>query len=213
MNPRIVGGIALITLSCGLGVIVHNGGLVPVDVGLLHAMSVAENGPQWLSDAARFVSTFGDVGVRGIGIAIVFAALLWRQRWRSGAIYLVTVLTSIFGHTLAKVLWARPRPHLVPWLDDPHDMSFPSGHAAGSMVVLLLAAMLFDRLRLVPLAIALSLMIGLTRPMLGVHWPTDVVAGWLWGAGFALIGAGVAQSMGLLDARYRNRKDFSAGPS
>lgn len=211
MNNRIAGGSALVILSCVLGLLVHFGGLAAVDVDVLRAMSVAGRAPQWLGDGARFVSTFGDVGVRGIGIALVLAALLWRHRWRSGAVYLATTIASILGHTAAKVLWARERPHLVPWLDDPHDMSFPSGHAAGSMVVLLLAALLFDRYRLWPVAVMLSLMIGCTRPMLGVHWPTDVVGGWLWGAGFALIGAGVAQSMGLLDTHYR--KSVSGAPS
>ena len=205
MNRRIVGGIALIAVSVGMGFMVRQGVFMTLDADLIRALSVAGRGPPWLGDATKFVTTFGDVGVRGIGIALVFAALLWRQRWRSGAIYLVTVTVSILGHTAAKLIWARERPRLVPWLDNPHDLSFPSGHAAGSMVVLLLAAMLFDRWRLAPLAILLSLMIGVTRPMLGVHWPTDVVAGWLWGAGFALIGAGVAQSMGRLDARYQAR--------
>ena len=66
-------------------------------------------------------------------------------------------------------------------------------------------------MRRVLLAVALSLVIGFTRPMLGVHWPTDVLAGWLWGAGFASIGAGVAQSMGILDAPHTIK--ISAGPS
>ncbi len=210
MNSRIVGGSGLVMLSCAIGLIVQRGGLAAFDADVLRALSVA-GAPLWLQGATQFVSTFGDVGVRGIGIALVFAALLWRQRWRSGALYLVTVTISILGHMQAKVAWARPRPLLVRWLDNPHDMSFPSGHAAGSMVVLLLAALLFDRRWLVPLAVALSMAIGLTRPMLGVHWPTDVIGGWVWGAGLALIGAGAAQSMGLLDARYQNR--LSAGPS
>lgn len=211
MNTRLIAGPILIALSCVLGIAVQHGAFVAQDVALLHAMSVAERGPQWLGDATRFISTFGDVGVRGVGIALVLAALLLRHRWRSGVIYLVTTITSILGHTAAKILWARERPHLVPWLDDPHDMSFPSGHAAGTMVVLLLAALLFDRYRLWSVAILLSLVIGLTRPMLGVHWPSDVIGGWLWGAGFALIGAGVAQSMGLLDTRFQ--KDVTSAPS
>ncbi len=211
MNRRIAAGAGLILLSCLIGVIVHFGGLAAFDAALIRAMSVAGRGPEWLAGATQFVSTFGDTGVRGIGAALILAALLWRQRWRSGALFLVTVTVSILGHTAAKVLWARERPHLVPWLDNPHDMSFPSGHSAGSMVVLLLAALLFDRYRLAPLAVALSVVIGLTRPMLGVHWPTDVLGGWLWGAGFALIGAGVAQSMGLLDTRFQ--KGVTSAPS
>lgn len=202
MNLRIVSGAVLIALSCALGLVVQHGGFAAADASLLRTLSVA-NAPTWLREGTQFVSTFGDTGVRGIGIAIILAILLWMQRWRSGAVFLVTVTTSILGHTAAKLFWGRERPHLVPWFDNPHDMSFPSGHSAGSMVVLLLAAMLFDRYRLAPLAVVLSVIIGFTRPMLGVHWPTDVVGGWLWGAGFALIGAGVAQSMGLLDARYQ----------
>lgn len=211
MRKRVGGGIGLVAASCAIGIVVHQGGSSRFDIDLLLALSVARRGPQWLIDATRFMSALGDVGIRGIGIALVLAALVWRQRGRSGVIYLVTVTLSITGHTMAKILWARPRPNLVPWLDHPRDPSFPSGHAAGSMVVLLLAAMLFSRWRLTPVAVALSLVIGLTRPMLGVHWPTDVLAGWLWGAGFALIGAGVAQSMGVLDAPYSNK--ISAAPS
>ena len=203
MNRRIGAGVALVGASVAVGAVVTTGALASFDATLMHLMSVAPASP-WLIEATQFVSTFGDVGVRGIGIMFVFAALLWRQRWRSGAVFLVTIATSIGGHTLAKLFWARERPRLVPWLDDPHDLSFPSGHAAGSMVVLLLAAMLFDRWRLGGVAIALALAISLTRPMLGVHWPSDLVGGWLWGAGFALIGAGVAQSAGWLDPQFQS---------
>lgn len=203
MNRRIGAGAALIVVSVAIGALVTTGMLVPVDAALMHIMSVAR-ASSWLIEAVQFVSTFGDLGVRGVAVMLVFAALLWRQRWRSGAIFLATVATSIGGHTLAKLFWARERPRLVPWLDDPHDLSFPSGHAAGSMVVLLLAAMLFDRWRLGGVAIVLALAIGLTRPMLGVHWPTDIIGGWLWGAGFALIGAGVAQSAGWLDPQFQS---------
>ena len=210
MNRRIGAGVALVAASATVGAVVTTGALASFDSALMHLMSVAHTSP-WLIEAVRLISTFGDLGVRGVAIMLVFAALLWRQRWRSGAVFLATVAVSIGGHTLAKLVWARERPRLVPWLDAPYDLSFPSGHAAGSMVVLLLTAMLFDRWRLGGVAIALALAIGLTRPMLGVHWPTDIIGGWLWGAGFALIGAGVAQSMGLLDARYQAK--INAAPS
>jgi undecaprenyl-diphosphatase len=76
-------------------------------------------------------------------------------------------------------------------------MSYPSGHAAGSMVVLLTAALMMGERRLRWAAVALSLAIGTTRPMLGMHWPSDVIGGWMWGASFALLGTGVATQLGL----------------
>jgi undecaprenyl-diphosphatase len=107
------------------------------------------------------------------------------------------VALSILSHTQAKIHFARARPHLTPWLDYAGDMSYPSGHAAGSMVVLLTAALLIRERRLHWAAVALSLAIGMTRPMLGMHWPSDVIGGWMWGAGFALLGTGVAMKLGL----------------
>ena len=205
---RIAAGAGLIAASVGLGLIVQTGVFAGADAAVLRALAIGGGrGPDWLVTATRLLSTFGDLGARGLAVVGVLAALLTRARWRSGVIYLVTVTVSITGHTLAKLAFARTRPHLVPWLDDPHDLSFPSGHAAGTMVVLLLAALLFDRYRAWVAAIALSVAIGFTRPMLGVHWPTDVVGGWLWGAGFAMLGAGVARAMGLLDV------DNSPSPS
>ena len=81
------------------------------------------------------------------------------------------------------------------------------------MVVLLGIALFFDRWHVRTAAILLSLAIGATRPMLGVHWPSDVLGGWLWGAGFALLGAGVAQATGLLDARQGQRGAIRIAPS
>ena len=202
---RFATGAGLIAGSVALGLIVQTGVLAGVDSAVLRALAIGGGrGPDWLVAATRLLSTFGDLGARGLATVGVLAALLTRARWRSGLIYLLTVMVSITGHTFAKLAFDRARPHLVPWLDDPHDLSFPSGHAAGTMVVLLLAALLFDRYRAWVAAIALSVAIGFTRPMLGVHWPTDVVGGWLWGAGFAMLGAGVARAMGLLDVGGRN---------
>lgn len=192
-------GVTLISASVGLGLLVATGALVAADAAVLRALAIGGGrGPDWLVAAARVLSTFGDLGARSIAIVAMLGALLARARWRSGLVYLLTVTLSITGHTYAKLAFGRARPHLVPWLDDPRDLSFPSGHAAGTMVVILLAALLFDRYRAWSVAIALSVAIGFTRPMLGVHWPSDVVGGWLWGAGFAMLGAGVAQALGLL---------------
>jgi len=116
-------------------------------------------------------------------------------------LYLATVIVAISGHSWAKVVFARPRPRLTPWLDHVVNLSYPSGHAAGAMVILF-GAVLFvrDRWPRWP-ALALAFAIGMSRLLLGVHWSTDVIGGWLWGAGFAMLGAGVAVTLGLPKVR------------
>jgi undecaprenyl-diphosphatase len=113
------------------------------------------------------------------------------------------VLAAGGGGTLVnsglKHLFARERPNLVPWLTNVGSASFPSGHAMLSAAVYLSIAVLFARvvqrrrLKLYVLAVAaiLVLLVGATRVMLGVHYPTDVAAGWLAGGLWALL-CGVA---------------------
>jgi undecaprenyl-diphosphatase len=88
---------------------------------------------------------------------------------------------------------------VVPHLDTFGNLSFPSGHATNAMAILLLAALLLParhRTLWITLAIAGGVAVGLSRNLLGVHWPSDVVAGWLWGAGFALTGYATAKRLG-----------------
>jgi undecaprenyl-diphosphatase len=113
------------------------------------------------------------------------------------------------NHAL-KTLFARQRPSVVPPLDTVHSLSFPSGHAMLSAAVYLSLAVLVARLlaarraRAYVLAVAatLTVLIGLTRVYLGVHYPTDVLAGWVAGCVWALscgLGARALQQRGRVE--------------
>ena len=184
-----------------LGLAVTAGWLTWFDLPVMHAVALTDASPTWLVTAARFITRLGDPDPRSGFVVIACIVFIARHCWRSAVVYLLTVVLSIGGHTLAKLAFARPRPRLTPWLDQVADLSYPSGHADGAMVILLGAVLLMRERWLRWPALTLALSIAATRPMLGVHWPTDVIGGAVWGAGFGLIGAGVAGAMGFPKAR------------
>ena len=107
----------------------------------------------------------------------------------------VALLLVIFGGRLvveiAKKIIDRPRPEFLAHQVEVHSLSFPSGHAGNSMIVFLTVALIIGPLitrRRWPLVCALvcTLLIGLTRPILAVHWLTDVLAGWSLGVAWTL---------------------------
>lgn len=139
-------------------------------------------------------TALGSVPVLALMVAGAALLLLARGWWLTA---IATVAAGISGGavvTLVKHLVARTRPDLVPHWVDVHNASFPSGHAAGSaMVYLTLAALATQatrhrRLRhmIVLLAVVLVGAIGVSRVYLGVHWPSDVAAGWCFGTLWAL---------------------------
>jgi undecaprenyl-diphosphatase len=152
-------------------------------------------GPAWLEEAARDVTALGSYSVLGIVVVAAIAYLLLVKR--SGAA--LWVLASVWGGMLLsnvlKHSFARPRPDLVAHAAQVYSPSFPSGHAMLAAVTYLtigaLLASMHDSRRLkvffLGLAVFITVIVGLTRVYLGVHYPTDVLAGWCLGATWAAI--------------------------
>lgn len=136
-----------------------------------------------LTNAGGF-STLGPV-------ALAVVLLLAFRRRKAEALWLFLAVGSgrLFVEA-AKEILARPRPPLAGRLDEVTSLSFPSSHAAGSMLTMLALALLFGRSSpwLTPALAAFALAVGWSRLALGVHWPSDVLAGW----GVALIWIGIA---------------------
>jgi undecaprenyl-diphosphatase len=133
-------------------------------------------------------------------LTLVASALLIIARRGATAMRLVLCAGSgVAAANLVKDVFVRTRPDVVPHWVEVSSLSFPSGHSAdASIVYLLLAVLAVDCVPrrsagrgLAAAAFALVLLVGLSRVYLGVHWPTDVLAGWAFGAAWAFISAPV----------------------
>lgn len=167
-------------------------------------------GPDWLAAAALDVTALGGVAVLTLVLAAVTGFVLLLRKPHMAVLLLAAGGGGLALNQLLKSLVARPRPTVVPPLDTVHTLSFPSGHAMLSAAIYLSLGVLVARLlgarreRVYVLAVAagLSVMIGLTRTYLGVHYPTDVLAGWLAGGVWALacgVGARALQRHGKVE--------------
>ena len=179
-------------------------------------------GPAWLELAMRDITSLGGFTVV---ILVTLAAIgyLVIDGKRAAALF---VMVSIAGGTVLseglKHLFARPRPDLVAHLVEVQTASFPSGHAMLSAVIFLTLGALLARIQrrrrlkayVISVAIVLTLMIGASRVYLGVHWPTDVLAGWCAGAAWAMgcwLLAMWLQSRGKIEQPDSNGRTGSVG--
>ena len=162
-----------------------------IDDTLLRAMIGWGEALPMLWTAARALTELGgSTWLIPLTLAVAAWLAVRGDRRRASALLIVA-----FGGRLlveaSKWAFDRARPDLIEHPVVVHSLSFPSGHAGNSTIVYLALALivapLFTRLRW-PLAsaAALATLIGLTRPILGVHWPTDVLAGWALGVAWTL---------------------------
>jgi undecaprenyl-diphosphatase len=162
-----------------------------VDEWVLRALG---EGPPWLTMIASDLTALGSLPVLGLLVTMVAGHLLLLRR--PGPALVVVLSTAGGGAAMfaLKALFDRPRPQIVPHLAQVATASYPSGHALLSAVVYLTLGILIARftprrsLRAYFLlwAFFLTGVVGASRVSLGVHYPSDVVAGWCFGGGWAL---------------------------
>jgi undecaprenyl-diphosphatase len=194
---------------------VSSGQLLAFDRALLVAFRNARDpldalGPYWLERVFQDLTSLGSFTGLSIIVAIVFGFLWLDAKRHAALLVLLSAASGALLSTLLKAAFERPRPDLIPHLTEVSSASFPSGHAMLSATIYLMLGVLIARVQTMPglriypilVAIALTVMIGVSRVYLGVHWPSDVVAGWIVGAVWALLCyviAGLLQQRGLVE--------------
>lgn len=196
---------ALIVLLLGVAFIqlaneVLEGDTQQFDERVLAALRKADNpqapiGPIWLRGVALDITALGSASVLGVTVAAVCGFLLLQGLRRHAAFILIASVSGWLLNAGLKEAFGRPRPEIVPHLREVITLSFPSGHAMTSAVIYLtLGALLMriaqrrvTRFYIMGMAMLATFLVGASRVYLGVHYPTDVVAGWLIGLSWALL--------------------------
>jgi undecaprenyl-diphosphatase len=168
------------------------------DRELLLALYAADE--PWIALVALGLTKLGDWSTL---VAVTFLGTFWLLSRRRPWDALTLLAASLSGRILVilqKIWFERLRPEEDMRLVDVSSLSFPSGHAGNSMIVYLsLALLLFEEPRkrriAAGCAIVLSLLIGVSRPLVGVHWPRDVVGGWAFGLLWVLLWLRLAHTL------------------
>ncbi|MFN0247686.1 MAG: phosphatase PAP2 family protein [Kofleriaceae bacterium] len=168
------------------------------DEAVLLALRTAPDdpiGPESLTNAFMHISALGSGSVTGLIVLIAIIFFVVSGHWRYAMLMLACSLGTLAGMSLLKSFYERDRPTVVTHIDPPGGHSFPSGHSMISAALYMTLAVLIartmerrrQRVAVVAIGAALMLLIGFTRLYLGVHYPTDVLAGWTAGLLWALI--------------------------
>ena len=178
-------------------------------------------GPEWLEEQVRDITALGSISVLMLVSLAAVGFLVLQGKRRTAVLVVVAVGGGMLVSTLSKIGFDRPRPDLVTHAAQVYTASFPSSHAMMAAVTYLTLGALLARaqahlllkLYLIGLATTLTVVIGLSRIYLGVHWPTDVLAGWTLGAAWALACWSIAlwlQARGRIEAEGTTAQSAAA---
>lgn len=151
-------------------------------------------GPAWLKSAFGDITSLGSPTIITLVTVVSVVYLLMAGRYRLGALVGLSIALGAIVEKLMKLGFDRARPDIVPHFATVHTLSFPSGHAMLSAVTYLTIGALLAKAQnntrmhvfVLGVGVFLTLLIGISRVYLGVHWPTDVLAGWTAGSIWAL---------------------------
>ncbi|MBK5231755.1 MAG: bifunctional DedA family/phosphatase PAP2 family protein [Thermoleophilia bacterium] len=179
-------GVSAFIVIAYTGIILGDGGPTPGDLNAFDFVDLIQT--TWLTDIAKVVTDLGSSTVILFLTAVTAAVLIIKQKWAEATVLLLSTVAIFYGIDILKDAVDRPRPTggLVSYADS----SFPSGHAAHSVFYVWFAITIAVRLRpdmvrktaLVLSGIAVTALVGLSRVYLGVHYLSDVNAGWALGA-------------------------------
>jgi undecaprenyl-diphosphatase len=152
-------------------------------------------GPIWFEEMMRDFTGLGSTGVLSVMVLAAIGFLTMTAKRHAAATVLASVVGGVLVGQTMKWAFARPRPDLVPHGAEVYTASFPSGHSMMSAVVYLTLGALLARTQASPavkayiltVCVLLTALVGVSRVYLGVHWPTDVLAGWALGGLWALL--------------------------
>jgi undecaprenyl-diphosphatase len=170
-----------------------------LDATIMHVFRSAENpgspiGPPWLQEMARDVTSLGSFAFLGFLTLASCGYLLLIKKRALALLMAVAVVGGQVLNTSLKIIFERPRPDIDTTVRV-FTASFPSGHAMMSAVTFLTLGALIARanadrrikIYFISIAVFLTIVTGLSRVYLGVHYPTDVMAGWCTGAAWAIL--------------------------
>lgn len=162
------------------------------EVATIHSLAVEREARVGLTGRAIMITHLGGAPVLTLFLVVAIAWLAYVRRWHRAFSLAAIVLGGRVAVELLKLAIDRPRPFFSPYPVEIVSLSFPSGHAANTMITFLALALFMARPRFRVIAIivaaAASVLVGVTRPLLGVHWPSDVVGGWAFGTAWVVIG-------------------------
>jgi undecaprenyl-diphosphatase len=152
-------------------------------------------GPKWFEEMMRDFTAMGSTGVLTLMVLVIAGFLAMTRKGHAALFVLASVVGGVLISQTPKWAYARPRPELVPHGAEVYTASFPSGHSMMAAVVYLTLGALLARTQasravkiyVLAVAVAVTGLVGVSRVYLGVHWPTDVLAGWALGAAWALM--------------------------